>query len=41
VLAHAHGSAVARTYNRAVYLKPMQEALIAFDQYFTVVLSKL
>lgn len=38
VLAHAHGSAVSRTYNRAGYLKPMREALEGFDDYLTQLL---
>jgi integrase len=34
VLAHASGTAVSRVYNRAVYLQPMRDALLAFDGWF-------
>ena len=33
VLAHAIGSRIMRTYNRAAYLKPMREALEAFEKW--------
>lgn len=34
VLAHAIGTRIARTYNRARYVKPMREALEAFEKWF-------
>lgn len=33
VLAHAIGTQVARTYNRAKYLEPMRKALLAFEEW--------
>lgn len=33
VLAHAIGSQVARTYNRAKYIEPMRKALLAFEEW--------
>ena len=41
VLAHASGTAVARVYNRAVYLQPMRNALLAFDAWFSAQLANL
>jgi integrase len=40
VLAHAIGSQVARIYNRATYLEPMREALLAFEELLQALLSK-
>lgn len=34
ILAHASGTAVARVYNRAIYLQPMRDALMAYDAWF-------
>jgi len=40
VLAHASGTQVARTYNRAKYLKPMREALESWEAHLTRLLQK-
>jgi integrase len=33
VLAHTVGNSVSRTYNRALYIQPMREALLKFEAY--------
>ncbi|MGC2409556.1 MAG: integrase arm-type DNA-binding domain-containing protein [Methyloceanibacter sp.] len=40
VLAHAIGTQIARTYNRARYLEPMRKALLAFEEWLQLQLSK-
>jgi len=40
VLAHATGTAVSRIYNRARYLEPMRRALLAFEEWLHIQLSK-
>lgn len=40
VLAHAVGTQVARTYNRAKYLDPMRKALLAFEEWLQTQISK-
>jgi integrase len=39
VLAHQNGSRVARTYNRAQYLAPMRNAMIAFEEWLYAFLA--
>jgi integrase len=38
VLAHAVGTTVARTYNRARYIEPMRKAMLAFDEWLQTLL---
>jgi len=40
VLAHAIGTRIARTYNRAKYIEPMRKALLAFEEWVQSQLSK-
>jgi integrase len=40
VLAHAIGTPIARTYNRARYIEPMRKALLAFEEWLQTLLSK-
>ena len=40
VLAHAIGTPIARTYNRAKYIEPMRKALLAFEEWLQTQLSK-
>jgi integrase len=38
-LAHAYGTQIARTYNRARYSEPMRKALLAFEEWLQTLLS--
>jgi integrase len=40
VLAHTTGTQVARIYNRARYIEPMRKALLAFEEWLHIQLSK-